>query len=110
MTVPYELSGRTNQKARTREALIAATRELLAEGVVPTMEGASAAAQVSRTTAYRYFPNMPALLAAAYPHIEQRSLLGEDPPQDPAARLQIVAEAHTRRILQNEPEMRAVLR
>ena len=110
MTVPYELSGRTNQKARTREALIAATRELLAHGVVPTMEGAAAAASISRTTAYRYFPNMPALLAAAYPHVEQRSLLGEDPPQDPAARLQIVVEDHTRRILENEPEMRAVLR
>jgi AcrR family transcriptional regulator len=110
MTVPYELSGRTNQKARTREALIAATRELLAQGVVPTMDGAAAAASISRTTAYRYFPNMPALLAAAYPHVEQRSLLGEDPPQDPAARLRIVVEDHTHRILENEPEMRAVLR
>ena len=110
MDVPYELTGRTNQKARTREALIAAARELLAQGVVPTMEGAAAAAAVSRTTAYRYFPNLPALLAAAYPHIEHRSLLGEDPPKDPAARLQIVVEDHTRRILENEPEMRAVLR
>jgi AcrR family transcriptional regulator len=110
MPVPYELTGRTNQKARTREALIAATRELLAHGVVPTMEGAAAAAAVSRTTAYRYFPSMPELLAAAYPHIERRSLLGPDPPQDPAARLQIVAEEHTQRILDNEPEMRAVLR
>ena len=110
MAVPYELVGRTNQKARTREALIAAARELLAQGVVPTMERAAAAAAVSRTTAYRYFPNLPALLAAAYPHIEHRSLLGEDPPKDPAARLQIVVEEHTRRILENEPEMRAVLR
>ena len=104
------MTGRTNQKARTREALIAAAHELLAQGVVPTMERAAAAAAVSRTTAYRYFPNLPALLAAAYPHIEHRSLLGEDPPKDPAARLQIVVEEHTRRILENEPEMRAVLR
>ena len=110
MAVPYELLGRTNQKARTREALIAAARELLAEGVVPTMERAAAAAAVSRTTAYRYFPNLAALVAAAYPQIERRSLLGEDPPEDPAARLQIVVEDHTRRILENEPEMRAVLR
>ena len=110
MAVPYELTGRINQKARTREALIAAARELLAQGVVPTMERAAAAAAVSRTTAYRYFLNLPALLAAAYPHIEHRSLLGEDPPKDPAARLQIVVEEHTRRILENEPEMRAVLR
>ena len=110
MAVPYESTGRTNQKARTREALIAATRELLAQGVVPTMEAAAAAASVSRTTAYRYFPSLRDLLAAAYPHVERRSLLGPDPPRDPAARLAIVVEDHTRRILENEPEMRAVLR
>jgi AcrR family transcriptional regulator len=110
MTLPYELTGRTNQKGRTRKALIAATSELLAQGVVPTMEGVSAAASVSRTTAYRYFPNVAALIAAAYPQVEQWSLLGPDPPQAPAARLQNVAEDHTRRILENEPEMRAVLR
>jgi AcrR family transcriptional regulator len=110
MAVPYELTGRRNQKARTREALIAATRDLLTHGVVPTMEGAAAAASVSRTTAYRYFGSLRELLAAAYPHIEQESVLGPDPPLDPAARLTIVAENHTRRILENEPEMRAVLR
>jgi AcrR family transcriptional regulator len=110
LAVPYELTGRTSQKARTREALIAATRELLAQGVVPTMEGAAAAASISRTTAYRYFPSLRDLLAAAYPHVEQRSLLGPDPPQDPAARLAIVVEDHSRRMLENEPEMRAVLR
>lgn len=110
MTVPYEQIGRVNQKARTREALIAATRELLSQGVTPTMEGAAAAASISRTTAYRYFPNLRALLIATYPHIEQRSLLGPEPPQDPLARLEIVADDQARRILTYEPEMRAVLR
>ncbi|HEY8774966.1 MAG TPA: hypothetical protein VIM33_00630 [Gaiellaceae bacterium] len=110
MLVPYEETGRVNQKVRTRDALIAATRELLAQGVTPTMEGAAAAAAISRTTAYRYFPNLRALLVAAYPHIEQRSLLGPEPPQDPAARLAIVSEDQTLRVLKYEPEMRAVLR
>jgi AcrR family transcriptional regulator len=110
VTVPYELTGRINQKARTRDALIAAARAQLAQGVRPTMEGAAAAASTSRTTAYRYFPNLRALLVAAYPHIEARSLLGPDPPRDPAARLEIVAEDQTHRILKYEPEMRAVLR
>jgi AcrR family transcriptional regulator len=110
MPVPYEEIGRVNQKVRTRDALIAATRELLAQGVTPTMEGAAAAAAISRTTAYRYFPNLRALLVAAYPHIEQRSVLGPEPPQDPAARLAIVAEDQTLRVLKYEPEMRAVLR
>jgi AcrR family transcriptional regulator len=110
VTVPYELTGRIDQKARTRDALIAAARELLAQGVTPTMEGAAAAASISRTTAYRYFPNLRALLVAAYPHIDQRSLLGPEPPSDPLARLEIVIEDQARRILSYEPEMRAVLR
>jgi AcrR family transcriptional regulator len=108
--VPYELTGRVHQKARTRDALIAATRQLLARGVRPTLAGAAAAASIARTTAYRYFPSLRALLVATYPHIEEPSLLGREPPQDPMARLAIVAEDQTRRILAYEPEMRAVLR
>jgi AcrR family transcriptional regulator len=110
VTVPYEQSGRVNQKARTRQALIGATRELLAQGIVPTMEGAAEAGSISRTTAYRYFPNVRALLVAAFPHVEQRSLLGPDAPGDPVERLEIVAEDHARRILANEAQMRSVLR
>lgn len=110
VTVPYEQVGRVNQKARTRDALIAATRELLARGETPTMEGVADAAAISRTTAYRYFPNLRALLVAVYPHVDEQSLLGPDPPIDVATRLQIVANDQTRRILKYEPEMRAVLR
>jgi AcrR family transcriptional regulator len=110
MEVPYLHTGRTNQKARTRDALIAAARQLLANGVTPTVEEAAAEAAVGRTTAYRYFPNGRALLAATYPEIEIRSLLGEDPPEEPLARLEIVAESLTRQILEHEPELRAQLR
>ena len=110
MRVPYLHTGRTSQKARTRNALIAAARQLLAEGVTPTVEEAAAQASVGRTTAYRYFPNGRALLAATYPEIEMRSLLGEDPPEEPLARLEIVAESLTRQLLEHEPELRAQLR
>jgi AcrR family transcriptional regulator len=110
MEVPYLHTGRTNQKARTRDAVIAAARRLLAEGVTPTVEEAAAEAFVGRTTAYRYFPNSRALLAATYPEIEIRSLLGVDPPKDPLARLEIMAESFTRQILEYEPILRAQLR
>src|ERR671910_3256179 len=110
MDVPYLHTGRTNQKARTRDALIAAARQLLAEGVTPTIEAAAAEASIGRTTAYRYFPNSRALLAATYPEIEMGSLLGADPPEDPLARLEIMAESLTRQILEHEPELRAQLR
>ena len=110
MEVPYLHTGRTNQKARTRDALISAARQLLAEGVTPTLEAAAAEAAVGRTTAYRYFPNSRALLAATFPEIEMDSLLGANPPEDPLARLEIVAESLTRRIVEHEPEYRAQLR
>ena len=110
MEVPYVSTGRTSQKARTRDALIAGARQLLARGVTPTLEAAAAEASVGRTTAYRYFPNSRALLAATHPEIEMDSLLGVDPPEDPLARLEIVAESLTRWILEHEPEYRAQLR
>jgi AcrR family transcriptional regulator len=110
MEVPYLKTGRTNQKARTREALITAARQLLSRGITPTIEAAAAEAAVGRTTAYRYFKNSRALLAATFPDVELRSLLGDDPPEDPMARLEIVAEHLTRRIAEHEPEYRAQLR
>jgi AcrR family transcriptional regulator len=110
MSIPYEQTGRTNQKARTRTALLNATRELLAEGVSPTVEQAADRAAISRTTAYRYFTNQRALLTAVYPEIAERSLLDADAPDDPAARLDLVLDRFTRHTLEHEPELRAQLR
>jgi AcrR family transcriptional regulator len=110
MSTPYERTGRTHQKARTRAAMLAATRELLAEGATITVEKAAERAAISRTTAYRYFPNQRALLLASYPGLDAPSLLDADAPADPAARLELVTEAIGRQLLEREPEMRAMLR
>jgi AcrR family transcriptional regulator len=110
MSIPYEATGRTHQKARTRAALVAATRALLAEGITPTVEQAADRARISRTTAYRYFANQRALLIAAYPELDAASLLDVDAPGDPVARLEIVVERITRQVVQHEPELRAMLR
>ena len=107
---PYELTGRTNQKARTRVAMVDATRQLLAQGTQPTVEQAAAHAGISRTTAYRYFPNQRALLIASYPELEMPSLLDADGPADPAARLELVTESVARQLLEHELELRAMLR
>jgi AcrR family transcriptional regulator len=109
MSISYEDIGRTQQKARTRNALIEATRELLAQGVAPTIEKAAAAASISRATAYRYFPNQRALLVATHPEIETRSLLGDTPPVDPVERLDAVSDALTRSVVANEAELRTML-
>lgn len=110
MSIPYEQTGRTRQKARTRRALVEATRELLAQGLSPTVEQAADAAEISRTTAYRYFPNQRSLLVAAHPVIEAESLLGPDPPAGAEARLALVVRALTEQVLENEPQLRTMLR
>jgi len=80
------------------------------QGATPTVEEAAAEASISRTTAYRYFPNQRTLLVAAHPETETRSLLPDDAPDDPEARLDAVVEAFTRIIVDTEPQQRTMLR
>lgn len=110
MSIPYERFGRTRQKSRTREALITTTRELIAEGITPTVEDAAARANISRTTAYRYFPNQRALLIAAHPEIDTKSMLGPNPPGNPADRLAAVVGEFLRITLESEAQLRMALR
>jgi len=68
--------------------MLEAARELLAEGITATVEQVAERAAISRTTAYRYFPNQRALLIATYPELAAPSLLDGEAPADPAARLE----------------------
>jgi AcrR family transcriptional regulator len=111
VSIPYEQSGRTNQKRRTRDQLIAAARELIARGgAPPTIEAAAAAASVSRTTAYRYFPSQKALLVAAHPETEITSWLPPEAGDDPESRLLTVVDAFTRMVVDTEQQQRTMLR
>ena len=109
--MPYERSGRTHQKLRTRNELIAATRLLIAQsGSAPTVEEAAAAAAISRTTAYRYFPNQHALLVAAHPETEASSLLPADASDDAEDRLRAAVKAFTQLVIESEGQQRTMLR
>jgi len=110
MSISYEQTGRIRQKARTRAALVGAARELLADGITPTVEAAAAIAGISRATAYRYFRNQRELLVAAHPEIEATSLLGEHAPSDPEERLARTVEELIRLTIDTEPQLRAMLR
>jgi AcrR family transcriptional regulator len=111
MSIPYETAGRVEQKRRTRDALIAAARGLVAEGVTPTVEGAATAARVSRTTAYRYFPDQRSLLVAAHPETGAVSLLTkEDLAHDVETRLAAVVDRFTALIRDTETQQRTMLR
>ncbi|QWZ07859.1 TetR/AcrR family transcriptional regulator [Nocardioides panacis] len=111
MSTPYERTGRTRQKQRTRDALVAAARELLARGgTAPTVEAAAEAAAVSRTTAYRYFPTRTALLVAAHPETTTSTLVPDDAGDDPAARLLGAVEAFIGLVVDTEHQQRTMLR
>src|SRR4051812_37864787 len=108
--IPYEETGRTNQKARTRGALVDAARKLMARGSTPTVEEAATEAAIARATAYRYFPDQRSLLVATFPRLSEESLLGESPPEDVRARLERVVEAIAGMAVEHEPALRNMLR
>lgn len=110
VSIAYDQTGRVDQKRRTRQAVVDAARALVADGLTPTVEEAAAAARVSRTTAYRYFPSQRALLATAFPEIEMTSMLPSDASDDPEDRLQTVVAAVTATVVRAEAQQRTMLR
>jgi AcrR family transcriptional regulator len=111
VSTSYLETGRTAQKQRTRDALVAAARQLVAQGAAPTVDAAAAAAGIARATAYRYFPTQLALLGAAHPETAARSLLPDDAPVDDVAqRLDLVVAAFTQLIADTETQQRTMLR
>src|SRR5262249_6278006 len=56
---------RDRQTRRTKRALVVAADELFSEGRVPTVAEVAERADISRATAYRYFPTQEALLLEA---------------------------------------------
>jgi hypothetical protein len=108
----HPTGGRVNQKERTRQALLAATRGLLMEGQAPTVARAAERALVSEATAYRYYSDARSLLrdalAARWPQLdnvlsELRAMPGVE------ARARRAAEAMARAVLANEAEIRALI-
>ena len=105
-------NGRANQRDRTRKDLLSAAARLLKEGASPSMEDLAAAAMVSRATAYRYFPNLDALLAEAPLEGETPSpgaLFAEDRSTDPELRIDKAEAALHDVVYRNEARLRRVL-
>jgi AcrR family transcriptional regulator len=110
MSMGYVESGRTRQKQRTRDQLIAAARQLITAGDTPRVEEVAEAAGISRPTAYRYFASQAELLAAAYPETNATSVLPDPPPAALDERVAAVARFVIDRVQENEPQQRAMLR
>jgi AcrR family transcriptional regulator len=105
-------AGRTNQKERTRKALLAAARELFAQGQIPTVAATAQRAAVSEATAYRYYPSARSLLrdvfAVNWSGLETvLANLRATPTLE--ARAQLAAEVLARTVLANEAQVRALI-
>jgi AcrR family transcriptional regulator len=111
MSTAYEETGRARQKQRTRAALVAAARELVAAGGrPPTVAEAAEAATISRTTAYRYFPTQKSLLLAAHPEIEASTMLPAEVGDDPEVRIEAAVRGFMAMVVDTEPQQRTMLR
>lgn len=111
MSTTYEQTGRARQKQRTRMALVAAARDLVAlGGRPPTVGEAAEAASVSRTTAYRYFPTQKSLLLAAHPEIDATSMLPEGVGDDPEERVDAAVRGFMAMVVDTEAQQRTMLR
>jgi AcrR family transcriptional regulator len=105
------LTGRTNQKRRTRRALLDAAVQLIQAGHAPAIAQVAEAALVSTATAYRYFPNTHALvLEVANREAAQRiDAVVAALPDDPEQRIEVLVGAIAGFQLENEALWRGVL-
>jgi AcrR family transcriptional regulator len=89
--------GREAQKRRTRAAIVAATRELIAAGRTPSIDEIAATADVSRRTIYMHFPTLDHLLLdaasglLAEATVDDRLAASEEKGEDAVARTAALA-------------------
>jgi AcrR family transcriptional regulator len=106
------MSGRANQKLRTRNAIVAAAAALSRTGREVTMPEVARAAMVSEATAYRYFPDLASLLqeaiAGQLPGPEE-ALAPVAGSADPVERIAIVTEFLLRHVLSRQGVVRALI-
>jgi AcrR family transcriptional regulator len=104
--------GRVNQKQRTRKHLLSAAARLMKAGRFPTVAEVAEEAEISRATAYRYFPSQEVLLAeapidGAVPTPE--GLFADDPSDDPEERLDRAERRLHDMVYANEAQLRVML-
>lgn len=105
-------TGRANQKKRTRMAIVAACREVIRSGAPLTMPEVARVALVSEATAYRYFPDLPALLSYAFPGLwptPAEALAPVADSADPVRRVAFACEFLLRGVLSYQGAVRAMI-
>jgi AcrR family transcriptional regulator len=106
------MTGRANQKLRTRNAIVQAAAELSRTGREVTMPEVAKAALVSEATAYRYFPDLASLLREAIADQLPSPEEALDPvasSSDPVARIAAATEFLLRHVLARQGAVRAMI-
>ena len=108
------MTGRVNQKLRTRDALVTVAAELLRRGKEFSVADVADRARVGRTTAYRYFPTLELLMAHAalwkIARLEQNEFDHVFDQPSARERVDALVAASDRSTRLHEKEYRAMLR
>ena len=105
-------TGRTNQKLRTRTAIVTAAVELMRTGREITMLEVAKAALVSEATAYRYFPDLASLLREGMDWqmpTPEEALKSVADSVDPVERVAAATEHLLRHVLAYQGAIRAMI-
>jgi len=105
-------TGRTNQKERTRAAIVAAAREAVATGGEVTMPEVARRALVSEATAYRYFPDLASLLREVLAGVwdsPQQAMAPVARSADPVERIGFATEFLLREVLAYQGAVRVMI-
>jgi AcrR family transcriptional regulator len=106
-------AGRSNQKTRTRRALLEAATALIRHGASPTIAEVAEAALVSVPTAYRYFSSPQELWVEVTRHLDEPDpdvVFGGIAPHDAAGRVEALIKAIGWRQFDDEALWRNVTR
>ena len=109
--VNHATNRRSNQKTRTRRAIIDASRELIRAGGEVSMPAIAKVALVSEATAYRYFPDLTSLLNEALVGLwpsPAEALTPINHSTDPVERIAFASAVFLRRVLAYQGAVRAM--
>lgn len=105
-TIPSE----RGPKARTRKHMLQAAIQLMQSGITPSVTEVAEAAEVSRATAYRYFPSQAALVQAVVDEALGPILKWQSDDPDPKKRIEDLLAASMPRIDEFEATFKAALK